>query len=59
MMRATAKLQFVRRVDGKDVDRVLQQQWVDEDPRDEGAIRYEWRDVPVVDTTPTLTSKEG
>ncbi len=51
MIRATEKLRFVRRVNGKDVSRILQQQWVDEDPPDEGAIRYQWRDVPTADET--------
>jgi hypothetical protein len=49
MMRATLKLQFVRRQEGKEVIRVLQQQWLDDDPPDEGPMRYEWRDVPCVD----------
>ncbi len=49
MYRPTNNLQFVRRKQGKEVIRVLQQQWVDEDPPDEGAIRHEWRDVPTVD----------
>lgn len=49
MMRRTDKLRFVKRGVGKDVYRVLQQQWIDDDPRDEGAIRYQWRDVPTAD----------
>lgn len=52
-MRPTVKLQFVRRRQHKEVILVLQQQWVDEDPPDEGAIRYEWRDVPTVDAPTT------
>ena len=48
MMRPTNKLRFVwRTVFGKDRARILQQQWVDEDPPDESAPKYEWRDVPV------------
>ena len=47
MMRRTMNLRLQRGV--------LQQEWVDEDPRDEGGIRFEWRDVPVVDT-PAVTS---
>lgn len=46
MMRPTVKLQYVRRTEGKEVVRVLQQQWIDDDPADEGPIKYEWRDVP-------------
>lgn len=46
MMRPTMRLRFVKRSEGKETVRVLQQQWVDEDPVDEGAIRYDWRDVP-------------
>lgn len=49
MMRRTDKLRFVKRAVDKDVYRVLQQQWVDEDPRDEGPIRCEWRDVPLAE----------
>lgn len=26
----------------------LQQQWIDDDPVDEGMIRYVWRDITVV-----------
>lgn len=46
MMRRTMNLRFLNRPEGKEVVRVLQQQWVDEDPVDEVAIRYDWRDVP-------------
>jgi len=49
MMRLTNRMQYVRRQEGKEVIRVLQQQWIDDDPPDEGASRYEWRDVPCVD----------
>lgn len=50
MMTPTKNLRFEKRQDVFDlsVSRILQQQWIDDDPPDEGAIRYEWRDVPVV-----------
>jgi hypothetical protein len=51
MMRPTQHLQFVKRQVGKEVERVLQQQWMDCDPLDEGPIRYEWRDVPTQEET--------
>ena len=46
MMKRTTQLRFIKRQIGKDVYRILQQQWIDDDPPDEGAIRYSWRDVP-------------
>ena len=54
MMKPTMKLRFVRRRQDKEVIRVLQQQWFDDDPVDEGPMRYEWRDVPCVDTPLTI-----
>jgi hypothetical protein len=45
----TDELRFVKRRNGKEVDLILQQRWMDDDPPDEGAIKYEWRDVPTVD----------
>lgn len=50
MMKSTNRLRFVKRRAGKEVDRVLQQQWIDDDPADEGAIKLVWRDVPTEDT---------
>lgn len=38
MLRRTPNLKFV--------NGVLRQEWIDEDPPDEGAIRHVWRDVP-------------
>lgn len=46
MMRRSENLRFVKRAVDKDVYRILQQQWIDDDPPDEGPMRYEWRDVP-------------
>lgn len=47
MMKPTNKLRFIKRPDeGKEVRRILQQQWIDDDPPDEGSIAYVWRDVP-------------
>ncbi len=46
MMRPTVRLRFVKRRIDKDIYRILQQQWIDDDPPDEGASKYDWRDVP-------------
>lgn len=48
MWQRTNEIQFAKRREGKEVRHVLQQCWIDDDPPDEGAIRYEWRDVPTV-----------
>ena len=48
MMEPTVRLRFVKRQIHKDVYHILQQQWMDDEPVDEGPIRYEWRDVPTV-----------
>jgi len=49
MMKRTIELRFIKRQVGKDIKRILQQLWIDDDPPDEGAIRYKWRDVPTSD----------
>jgi len=46
MMKRTDRLRFIKRRIDKDIYRILQQQWIDDDPPDESAIRYAWRDVP-------------
>ncbi len=46
MMRATETIRFINRQINRDTYRILQQKWVDDGPPDEGAIKYEWRDVP-------------
>ena len=51
MNRPTHNIRFVKRRNGKEVDRVLQQLWINDDPPDEGPIRSEWRDVPDIDET--------
>jgi hypothetical protein len=49
----TPELRFIIRVNPTPGNprtlRILQQRWIDDDPPDEGAIRYEWRDVPLVE----------
>src|SRR6266705_1510025 len=49
MMKQTANLRFIKRQVDKDVYRILQQQWIDDDPPDEGATRSAWRDVPTAE----------
>ncbi len=49
MMKQTANLRFIKRQVDKDIYRILQQQWIDDDPPDEGATRYAWRDVPTAE----------
>ncbi len=46
-MRPTMNLRYVHRYIGTKAYRILQQQWMDDDPPIEGATIYEWRDVPV------------
>ncbi len=45
MMKPTVRLRFIKAGSGL----VLQQEWIDDDPVDEGAIRYQWRDVRTED----------
>ncbi len=45
MMKPTVRLRFIKAPGGL----VLQQEWIDDDPIDEGAIRYQWRDVRTED----------
>lgn len=56
MMKPTQHLRFEKRYDIFDMHsyRILQQQWIDDDPPDEGASRYEWRDVPEIEAPETL-----
>jgi hypothetical protein len=49
MMTRTRELRFVKRKAGKEVQRVLQQCWIDDDPPDEGAPKRVWRDIPTVE----------
>lgn len=51
MIRRTENLRIVKRADETGDRDILQQQWVDDDPPDEGAIRFEWRDVPIEELT--------
>lgn len=59
MMRRTLELRFVKRRVDKDIYRILQQQWIDDDPPDEGAIRYVWRDVPTEEEPAIAPTKSG
>lgn len=49
-MQRTNNLRYVRRVDGTHT--ILQQQWIDNDPSNEGPTRIEWRDIPIEDEAP-------
>lgn len=48
-MKASNQLRFVQREKDGETYHVLQQLWLEDDPKDEYIIENKWRDVPCVD----------